>query len=164
MTPTNSEVERIAVSQCGLHLATLEACWAPVPRVTLKFWHFQLGSQQFALNTQVDSPHEGAVSLLAFQPARREGGGVALLSCGQDSRAKVWHGSAAAWDCKLCIGRTHGVCFIPTNFTRVILLSQLGQNVLQAVLWIRNELFRIRIQLRLFRVPDPEADPDPTHI
>jgi len=51
--PTNSEVERLALSQCGLHLATLEACWAPVPRVTLKFWHFQEGSQRFSLNTQV---------------------------------------------------------------------------------------------------------------
>jgi hypothetical protein len=53
VTPTNSEVERLAVSGCGLHLATLEACWAPVPRLTLKFWHFQLGSQRFILNTQV---------------------------------------------------------------------------------------------------------------
>ena len=32
--------------------------------------------------------------------------------------------------------------------------------------WIRNDLFRIRIQLWIFSVPDPDpnADPDPTHI
>ena len=30
----------------------------------------------------------------------------------------------------------------------------------QPVLWIRNDLFWIRIQLRIFGVPDP----DPTHI
>ena len=31
---------------------------------------------------------------------------------------------------------------------------------------IRNDLFQIRIQLRIFRVPDPDpnANPDPTHI
>jgi hypothetical protein len=62
VTPTNSEVERLAVSGCGLHLATLEACWAPVPRLTLKFWHFQLGSQRFILNTQVNIQARGSGS------------------------------------------------------------------------------------------------------
>jgi WD40 repeat protein len=106
--PANSEVERLALSECGLHLATLEACWAPVPRVTLKFWQYQLGSQRFALNTQVESPHEGAVSLLSFQPRVRREGEVWLLSCGEDSRAKVWRGTPAAWDCRLCIGNSSG--------------------------------------------------------
>ena len=30
-------------------------------------------------------------------------------------------------------------------------------------MWIRNDLFRIRNQLRIFRVPDPDLDADPTH-
>ena len=31
------------------------------------------------------------------------------------------------------------------------------------MLWIRNDLFLIRIQLRFFRVPDPDPDVDPAH-
>ncbi len=56
--------------------------------------------------SQVESPHEGAVHLLVFQPAApaahpRE---VSLLTCGQDGRAKVWSGGEASWNCRLCIG------------------------------------------------------------
>ena len=55
----------------------------------------------------------------------------------------------------------------------LIVLGILRKKVLQiwseidckrAVLRIRNDLFRIRIQLSIFRVPDPDPDPDPTHI
>jgi hypothetical protein len=69
------------------------------------------------MNPQVESPHEGAVHLLVFQPMApaahpRE---VSLLTCGQDGRAKVWSGGEASWNCRLCIGIYYlrGSVFLP---------------------------------------------------
>jgi len=71
----------------------------------------------FIMNPQVESPHEGAVHLLVFQPMApaahpRE---VSLLTCGQDGRAKVWSGGEASWNCRLCIGIYYlrGSVFLP---------------------------------------------------
>jgi hypothetical protein len=54
--PHNSEVERLAVSRCGRHLATLDCQWSAVPRVTLRLWTFDPALENFSLNTQVRQP------------------------------------------------------------------------------------------------------------
>jgi NET1-associated nuclear protein 1 (U3 small nucleolar RNA-associated protein 17) len=104
VTPQNSEVERVAVSDCGGHLATLDCCWTRVPRITLKFWTFNQTTQKFCLNTQVDCPHDGGAVSLRFRP----GPSPLLASCGKDSKVKLWQFSpsstaAGSWSCDSCL-------------------------------------------------------------
>ena len=96
--PFNSEVEEMDISSCGMYLATMDCCWAPVERLNLKFWHFQPSLQKFVLNTYVNSPHTSAVKLLKFQTSSVDKA-PKLLTCGNDGRAKVWELESAAWLC-----------------------------------------------------------------
>jgi len=100
-TPQNSEVELVAISNCGSHMATLDCCWTVVPKITLKFWNFNHTSQKFCLNTQVDRPHIDGVISMSFRPGQR----TELLSCGKDGRVKVWQlsSSTGSWDCTSCL-------------------------------------------------------------
>ena len=74
---------------------------------------------------------------------------------------------------KLELKESRRYCGIPPGakhtqtFANIIVYLNILQDVifqelclLETVLLIRNDLFRVRIQLRIFKVPDP----DPTHI
>jgi len=101
VNPHNSEVELVAISNCGTHMATLDCCWTILPKITLKFWTFNQTSQNFSLNTQVDRPHIDGVISLSFRPGSR----VELLSCGKDGRAKIWQiaPTTGTWNCSSCL-------------------------------------------------------------
>jgi len=102
VNPLNSEVELVAISSCGTHMATLDCCWTVVPKITLKFWNFNHTSQKFCLNTQVDRPHIDGVISLSFRPGLKK---IELLSCGKDGRVKVWQLSSCtgSWNCSSCL-------------------------------------------------------------
>ena len=96
--PYNAEVELMDITTCGMYLATMDCCWAPVERLNLKFWHYQPSLQKFVLNTYVDGPHSSAVKLLKFQTATVDET-PKLVTCGNDKRAKVWALDSATWLC-----------------------------------------------------------------
>jgi len=93
-------MERIAVSEDGSQLATLDCQWSTLPRITLRFWVFDPAIDNYVLNTQVDLPHSGGVASLSFQPSSSTS--PLLLSVGRDCRAKLWGRSAtpsSSWTC-----------------------------------------------------------------
>lgn len=98
--PFNAEVDKLAVSGCGMFLSTMDCCWTPVERLNLKFWHYDQSCHRFILNTQVDTPHKGGVCSLRFQNVGSDEDTPCLLSCGNDGKAKVWHLLTSTWECK----------------------------------------------------------------
>jgi len=96
--PFNAEVDKVAVSSCGMFMVTNDCCWTPVHRINLKFWHFDQTNQKFVLNTQVDTPHFGGAHMLQFQPLDGEDPPL-LLTVGNDKTAKVWTFKTTHWDC-----------------------------------------------------------------
>jgi len=99
--PYNSEVDRIAVSECGQFMVTVDSQWSDLPRTLLRFWTWDPAINNFSLNTQVDSPHLSGISCLFFQPAPIA---PLLLSVGGDKRAKLWSQSGtSSWSCVSCI-------------------------------------------------------------
>merc|ERR1719153_164704 len=108
-TPHNSEVERVAVSQCGLYLATVDCLWSTLPRVILRLWSYDPTINNFSLNTQVDSPHTekdtSAVVELRFQPTSTTHLACSplLLSVGTDCRGKLWIRDSSTWRCSSSI-------------------------------------------------------------
>ncbi len=49
----NSEVEVMAMTEDGMFMVTVDACWTQIPRILMKFWHFRQSTQEFVLHTQV---------------------------------------------------------------------------------------------------------------
>ena len=69
-TPLNSQVESLAVSPSGDHLATVDCLWASLSRILLKFWMWSHQSNNYSLNTQVEFPHLAGVKAMCFQPSK----------------------------------------------------------------------------------------------
>ena len=98
--PHNSEVEAVAVSRDGGFMATVDCLWSDIPRVLLKLWHWSEETNNYRLNTQVETPHAGGVQTMAFQPST--GSGPLLLTVGGDKSAKVWQ-LGSSWACVACL-------------------------------------------------------------
>jgi len=101
--PLNSEVERIAISEDGMYMITVDCCWTVVSKILLKFWHFSQATQQFVLNTQVACPHENGVDDILFRPlSNSDNDQVTALIVGRDKIAKLWtlNEEESSWSCQ----------------------------------------------------------------
>jgi len=102
--PLNSQVEALAISPDGEHLATVDCLWASLSRVLLKFWRWSAQANNYSLNTQVEFPHLAGVKSLCFQPSDSE---PMLLTVGCDKKAKLWQLSGSSWACVSCFTFRH---------------------------------------------------------
>ncbi|CAH1961489.1 unnamed protein product [Acanthoscelides obtectus] len=105
----NTEITKIAISKCGLWLATVEERIDELysNEIRLKFWKFDLTNQKFELNTSIEYPHEKSINSLAFQPVLKNN--VVCITVGDDKKFKVWGLSDASTVYKkdimwLCLG------------------------------------------------------------
>nr|CAH7748419.1 unnamed protein product [Callosobruchus chinensis] len=108
-TMINTEITKMAISKCGLWLATVEERNDDLysNEIRLKFWKFDLTHQKFELNTSIEYPHEKSINSLAFQPVLKNN--VICVTVGNDNKFKVWKLSDASTVYKkdvmwLCLG------------------------------------------------------------
>jgi len=101
---SNSEVERMAISEDGMYMITVDCCWTTLAsRILLKFWHFSQATQEFLLNTQVDCPHKNGVEEILFRPiTNSDNDEVTALTVGRDKAAKLWclNDEESSWSCQ----------------------------------------------------------------
>ena len=81
---------------------------------SLKFWHRSDSSSGYALNTQADDPHSGAVTSLVLSPA-----GDAAATTGEEGELRVWgrryssssisSNGAQHWSCR-AVATYRGLC------------------------------------------------------
>ncbi|KAL6045495.1 NET1-associated nuclear protein 1 [Balamuthia mandrillaris] len=77
-------VENICFSPDGMQLVTVDR--GPEPDETsLKFWHWDLRSQNFVMNTRMDNPHVREVTGLVYHPTLN-----LVVSCSRDKKFKIW--------------------------------------------------------------------------
>ena len=102
LVPHNSEVERVAVSADGQHLATVDCLWADMTRILLRFWSWSQETSNYCLNTQVEFPHLSGVRSMTFQPMTKNNKAPMLLTIGCDNKAKLWQ-LDNSWSCVSCL-------------------------------------------------------------
>ncbi|XP_067932246.1 WD repeat-containing protein 75-like isoform X1 [Watersipora subatra] len=89
-----TRIERICFSPAGNWMVSLERWTGSYSeQCRMKFWYLDTDSKSYVLNTDVDTPHQGAVSYIAFAPMSDEGNGALpmLVSVGQDDKKfKLW--------------------------------------------------------------------------
>lgn len=89
-----SQVERVAISSCGLWMATIDRREADIgfrPDVYLKIWSWSSKDENWILNTRVDRPHGTAkITDLCYNPVGKKYGLAVLVSTGEDGQIKVW--------------------------------------------------------------------------
>ena len=105
--PLNSQVEALAISPGGDHLATVDCLWASMTRILLKFWRWSPQSNNYSLNTQVEFPHVSGVKSLSFQPSSSDSVVPMLVSLGCDKKAKLWQLEGGSWTCISCFTFRH---------------------------------------------------------
>lgn len=59
------------------------------PDVRIKFWKYEAEKNNYVLNTQIESPHEGAVTALEFSSSFAVDN-LLCASSGLDRKVKVW--------------------------------------------------------------------------
>jgi len=103
----NTNVTKLAISNCGLWLATVEerVDVSYSFELRLKFWNFNTVKQLFTLNTSVELPHEKSVTHILFQPSYNED--LRCVTVGNDKKFKIWqlvnadtvYHKGNAWSC-----------------------------------------------------------------
>ncbi|CAH1179534.1 unnamed protein product [Phaedon cochleariae] len=109
----NTEITKVAISQSGLWLASVEER-KDIDfhnEIRLKFWNFDESKQTFTLNTSIEYPHDDSINCLLFQPTLRDEY-LRCVTVGNDKKFKIWqvvdcstvYKKSLAWKC-------HGVGF-----------------------------------------------------
>jgi NET1-associated nuclear protein 1 (U3 small nucleolar RNA-associated protein 17) len=155
-------VEHVCFSGDGLHMATVDTNRAHTGEYmatsrescSLKFWSYDRLKSQYILSSQVDSPHQGGISSLVYNPVHH-----LVVSASADHTCKVWEGSAndgaaqpvrmsgakadtsMVWRCRsVCTYRQQPVCTAAFSLDGSLLAAAYG-NVL--TLWdpFANKLY-----------------------
>ena len=105
--PLNSQVEALAISSGGDHLATVDCLWASISRILLKFWRWSPQSNNYSLNTQVEFPHQSGVKSMSYQPTKTDSSVPMLVTLGCDNKAKLWQLDGSSWTCVSCLTFRH---------------------------------------------------------
>jgi len=151
-----TEVSCVVVSDRGDWLATFQQ-WDDgqfTPELRLKFWKWSSEAQTYSLNTTVESPHEGAVTKMAFRPQMpgQPGDSLGLVTLGTDSCFKLWglvddtdiYRSNMRWDCESvgfyrgleaqCVDFSRDGTALSVGFGHLVTLWDPDHNIVQATL------------------------------
>lgn len=128
-----SRVRHVALSSCGLWMATLDARNGETgypPEIFLKIWAWNEKSSDWTLHSRIDQPHGTShVTSISFSP-RSGADALYVASCGEDGSLKIWRLKSKPRNGKvvsLCHRRkladSASSCLDSTRFVRLFLLK-----------------------------------------